>query len=106
MLESGTIEQPHRALKKTGIGIRILAEFATGLTQKKLGVFFVGQAVRRDMFWPKRDRFLQGRFPLREGLSGKSKHQIHVEVGKTSLTQNLKRSFRLGRVMFAAEQLQ
>ncbi len=50
--------------------------------------------------------FSQSGFPLRQRLPGQAEHQIDIHVREPGLAQDVKRSFRLGGVVFPAQQLE
>jgi hypothetical protein len=104
MFEAGAFQQLHRGFEKARIGIGILAELAPELAGEKLGVFFVGQTVGRDMLRSEGDGLLKGRFPLRQRLPGKAEHQIDIQVREPGVAQDLERGFRLRGVVFPAQQ--
>ena len=103
MREARAFEHPHRSLQKLRVRFQVFAEFTARVAEKKLRVFFVSQAVGRNMIRPEGDRFPQVRFPLFERLSGQPEHQIDAHVVEPGASQNLKRRFRLRRVVLAAE---
>src|SRR2546423_908903 len=69
MLVAGAFEHPHRALQKLRVGFRVFAELAACVSQEKLGVLFVGQAVGRDVVGAKRDCSREVCFPLSKNQS-------------------------------------
>src|ERR1700730_6305254 len=68
MLVTRVFQYQHRTFEKLRVGVRVLAKFAARVTQKKFRVFFVSQAISRNVFRLKRDRSLQRFAPLRDRL--------------------------------------
>ena len=84
----------------------IMPKFALRVAKKEFRVLLVRQAVSRNVFGLERDGLLQARAPLACRLPRQTEHQIDIDIGKPSGTQNPKRFFRLLRIVLASEQFQ
>ena len=50
------------------------------MAEEEFGILLVGEAVRRDVLRLEADRFLQCKFPLLDGLTWQSEHEIDTDV--------------------------
>jgi hypothetical protein len=80
MLVTGRFQDRHRHFEKLRIKIGITAKFTARMSHKELGVFFVSEAVSRNVFGLERDRLLERRSPLLQRLPRQAEHQIHVNI--------------------------
>ena len=64
MFVVGVLQDRHGHLEKLGVSVCVLSKFATRVTQKKLRVLLVSEAVCGNVIGLERNRFLQRQFPL------------------------------------------
>ena len=69
MFVAGIFQRRHCQLEKFGVAVYVLAKFAARVSQKELRVFLVRETVGGDMIRLKSYSFLQGQFPLLDGLA-------------------------------------
>src|SRR6266478_8401362 len=106
MFVAGILQDRHGHLEKLGVHICVLPKFAARVTQKKLCILLVRQAISGDMIGLERDGFLQRQSPLLNRLSWQTEHQIDVDVREPGCAQKMKRMLGLLCVVLAPKQFQ
>jgi len=88
---AGNFQDRHCPIEKRGIGVRVLQQFTARVAQKEFRVFLIGEAVGGDMIGSKGDSFLQCEFPLLDGLTWQSEHEIDIDVRESGSAQDMER---------------
>jgi hypothetical protein len=96
----------HGHLEQTDLALLVLDKVATLQFSKIIGVFFVGQAITRDMFGAQGDRSLERGAPLRDGLTRNAEHQVDVHIVETGVPEEREAFLCLFRVMHAAQRFE
>ena len=89
MFVAGGFQHRHRHFEKFSVCITILSKFAASMTEKKLRVFLIRQAVSGNVLRLERDRSLYAA-AIGQDLARQTEHQIDVDVREPSRAKNSK----------------